>query len=571
MRSSGTAGTSTRNASGSEPQRRRRPRNRICLVTRTDILLRAGRARGRARVRIRGCGASSRGGRRRILTGRPDVPGDRGDSPRSTPGGRRIGDALTTAAGGAPSGDRLEALGLHAWVDALLHDEESCRSRIAGADATAAALGVTPSGGHGCRPARAPGGPIRGGGRVAWRRSCSAARRSRRRSRCGRSSTGWWRRASRSGRHDRAEELVGEVFEAAARDRAAALRGRRTANARARDGQTRGLRVGARAARSLGQPLRGGDGRGCSTANRCAETRGERRPGSSSRPRPRRSRRSAQPTGNGERATSCVRRGKAAEGRFGVGADGAGATHRRAGGRRTNEQRDRGSPRHQHEDGGGASAKHLREAGRELAVAGRARAGRALARGAYDRRVAAEDERKQAEIDYPSAIGEAGRAWLRSKPFGNTPARDGALLIDFGYVLQLLDLRAGMSLCELGCGSGWMTRFAARHGVHAEGYDISPEMIEIARELAGRGRARRPLRGRRHGAARPRPPLRRLPALRRASPLAARRPRPRDRPPRAQAGRPAAPRRAELEAPLPGPRRLRRVRRRPSSATARGA
>jgi 2-polyprenyl-3-methyl-5-hydroxy-6-metoxy-1,4-benzoquinol methylase len=29
-----------------------------------------------------------------------------------------------------------------------------------------------------------------------------------------------------------------------------------------------------------------------------------------------------------------------------------------------------------------------------------------------------------------------------------------------------------------------MTRFAARHGVHAEGYDISPEMIEIAREQA---------------------------------------------------------------------------------------
>ena len=41
-----------------------------------------------------------------------------------------------------------------------------------------------------------------------------------------------------------------------------------------------------------------------------------------------------------------------------------------------------------------------------------------------------------------------------------------------------------MSLCELGCGSGWMTRFARRHGVLAEGYDISPEMIEIAREQA---------------------------------------------------------------------------------------
>ena len=94
------------------------------------------------------------------------------------------------------------------------------------------------------------------------------------------------------------------------------------------------------------------------------------------------------------------------------------------------------------------------------------------------------DTRKQAEIDYPSTVGEEGRAWIRTKPFGNTPRESARLLIDFGYVLQLLDLRAGMSMCELGCGSGWMTRFAARQGVHAEGYDISPEMIEIARELA---------------------------------------------------------------------------------------
>jgi 2-polyprenyl-3-methyl-5-hydroxy-6-metoxy-1,4-benzoquinol methylase len=98
--------------------------------------------------------------------------------------------------------------------------------------------------------------------------------------------------------------------------------------------------------------------------------------------------------------------------------------------------------------------------------------------------VTGEDGRKQAEIDYPRAAGEEGRAWIRSKPFGHDPRETARLLIDFGYVLQLLDLHAGTTLCELGCGSGWMTRFAARHGVQAEGYDISPEMIEIAREQA---------------------------------------------------------------------------------------
>jgi SAM-dependent methyltransferase len=93
-------------------------------------------------------------------------------------------------------------------------------------------------------------------------------------------------------------------------------------------------------------------------------------------------------------------------------------------------------------------------------------------------------DHKQAEIDYPAAIGEEGRIWLRNKPFHHDPRMTSRLLIDFGHVLQILDLHAGMSLVELGCGSGWMTRFAARHGLDDHGYVISPEMIAIARELA---------------------------------------------------------------------------------------
>jgi 2-polyprenyl-3-methyl-5-hydroxy-6-metoxy-1,4-benzoquinol methylase len=100
--------------------------------------------------------------------------------------------------------------------------------------------------------------------------------------------------------------------------------------------------------------------------------------------------------------------------------------------------------------------------------------------------VPADDPRKQAEIDYPRAVGDDGREWIRSKPFGHDPRYTARLLIDFGYVVRLLELHAGVSLVELGCGSGWMTRLTARQGVHAEGYDISPEMIEIAREEAER-------------------------------------------------------------------------------------
>jgi 2-polyprenyl-3-methyl-5-hydroxy-6-metoxy-1,4-benzoquinol methylase len=98
----------------------------------------------------------------------------------------------------------------------------------------------------------------------------------------------------------------------------------------------------------------------------------------------------------------------------------------------------------------------------------------------------ADDPRKQAEIEYPTRAGEEGRAWIRAKPFRHHPRETARFLIDFGYVLQLLDLHVGMSLVELGCGSGWMTRFAARQGIHAEGYDISPEMIAIAHEEAAR-------------------------------------------------------------------------------------
>ena len=51
---------------------------------------------------------------------------------------------LETAVGTFPSGDRVEALGLHAWVDALLHDDATCLARIAAAMSTAEEVGFTP-------------------------------------------------------------------------------------------------------------------------------------------------------------------------------------------------------------------------------------------------------------------------------------------------------------------------------------------------------------------------------------------------------------------------------------------
>jgi 2-polyprenyl-3-methyl-5-hydroxy-6-metoxy-1,4-benzoquinol methylase len=95
-----------------------------------------------------------------------------------------------------------------------------------------------------------------------------------------------------------------------------------------------------------------------------------------------------------------------------------------------------------------------------------------------------EDPRKQAEIDYPERVGEEGRAWLRTKPFVNSPREVSRHLVDLGYVVQLLEPVPGMRILHLACGSGWLSRFLARCGAEVVGYDISPGMVEIAREQA---------------------------------------------------------------------------------------
>ena len=93
---------------------------------------------------------------------------------------------------------------------------------------------------------------------------------------------------------------------------------------------------------------------------------------------------------------------------------------------------------------------------------------------------------KDAERAYPETVDEVHKGWLHSKPFHNDPAEVSRLLVDAGLIILVLDLRDGISLCELGCGTGWISRFAARQGVRAVGYDISPGMVEIAREEAAR-------------------------------------------------------------------------------------
>jgi DNA-binding CsgD family transcriptional regulator len=121
---------------------------------------------------------------------------------------------LVSAAGATTSGDRLEALGVHAWVDALLGSEESCRSRIAAAEATAAELGVTPSAGM------AAGLLALRAGRYDEAVTCLEAKLFRSSPPAATLSLrpfldGLVEACVRSGRNERAQGLVSEVFDAA--------------------------------------------------------------------------------------------------------------------------------------------------------------------------------------------------------------------------------------------------------------------------------------------------------------------------------------------------------------------
>ncbi len=73
------------------------------------------------------------------------------------------------------------------------------------------------------------------------------------------------------------------------------------------------------------------------------------------------------------------------------------------------------------------------------------------------------------------------RRHLLHKPFGEELT--SRFLIDLGQILALLP-RPPARVLDLGCGSGWTSRFFARCGYSVVGVDISQTMIDLAREAA---------------------------------------------------------------------------------------
>lgn len=92
---------------------------------------------------------------------------------------------------------------------------------------------------------------------------------------------------------------------------------------------------------------------------------------------------------------------------------------------------------------------------------------------------------KDAERSYPSMLDASGREWLRTKPFGGPTREMSRHLIDTGYLIELLGLGPAaprLRVCEIGCGSGWLSLMLARAGADVVGVDLSPEMVAIAEE-----------------------------------------------------------------------------------------
>ena len=87
--------------------------------------------------------------------------------------------------------------------------------------------------------------------------------------------------------------------------------------------------------------------------------------------------------------------------------------------------------------------------------------------------------RESAGLDEAQAREHAARLELRARAESETAVRN--------EYIQMLGVAPGMSVLDVGCGSGAVTRALARRvapGGHVVGMDASASMLKIARELA---------------------------------------------------------------------------------------
>jgi 2-polyprenyl-3-methyl-5-hydroxy-6-metoxy-1,4-benzoquinol methylase/glycosyltransferase involved in cell wall biosynthesis len=105
---------------------------------------------------------------------------------------------------------------------------------------------------------------------------------------------------------------------------------------------------------------------------------------------------------------------------------------------------------------------------------------------------------KQAAVEYPRRISPERLHHLRTKPFYNLANKPGRYagdgidadtfrhFCDFANVALALALPPDRTILDVGCGSGWLSEYFARLGYDVTGVDISPDLIDVARERVER-------------------------------------------------------------------------------------
>jgi 2-polyprenyl-3-methyl-5-hydroxy-6-metoxy-1,4-benzoquinol methylase len=105
---------------------------------------------------------------------------------------------------------------------------------------------------------------------------------------------------------------------------------------------------------------------------------------------------------------------------------------------------------------------------------------------------------KRAAIEYVAKLDAERRHYLFTKPFYNLankpPKHAGEGMdaetfrhfCDFANIAVALALPPGSRILDVGCGSGWLSEYFARLGYIVHGIDISPELIEMARDRVKR-------------------------------------------------------------------------------------
>jgi SAM-dependent methyltransferase len=96
---------------------------------------------------------------------------------------------------------------------------------------------------------------------------------------------------------------------------------------------------------------------------------------------------------------------------------------------------------------------------------------------------------KADEIEYIKQVArtegvsqEEFRRYLAKKPFSDV--RCGEYLMDIAQVMRALPPPPG-KLLDVGVGSGWTSELFAIRGYDVLGLDISPDMIELAKQRSG--------------------------------------------------------------------------------------